>query len=309
MRKSTVTNKSEQIARLISDAGEAGILSTDIARITGSSAHNTSSNVHTLRVKGLAFSASNVNCGRARIFARKEWADAYAAQPLATHQTCKKCGFSKLLAAFSPAPTMRSGRESVCRDCRVGRKPDAVKPVSMARRLVDIITKANGQPITSAEIGQGLGLTRSQASGKLSEAIRRGQVHGLRVGGVWFAFGTSDEAKAYPLAQLEERARELTGAHRQAIAAKLRKPDSVRAKAAKRDQNTIVRVSGVDAPVKLSKAAIRAPEGEGVITEHTKITRIPSFDYSARFRPEPGFVGVFSKAGIGRDVNTGKGWA
>ena len=48
------------------------------------------------------------------------------------------------------------------------------------------------------------------------------------------------------------------------------------------------------------------PRGEAIGMETAKRTYHPA--PAPRFAPEPGFRGPFELAGVGRDVETGKGW-
>lgn len=213
----------ERIRNLITEAGSQGITSKALAALAGVTPKNLNNNyLHVLRAGGLAFSASNANSGRSVHFAQKEWADAFAAQPPMTERECRRCCVVKLVTEFRKDPDMRSGRDSVCKECR---KPE--------------------------------------------EKLRK------------------------PRPPRPPRPK----------AVKPPKPPKV-----KRGPSGTVILPGVDAPVKISKKATRAPQGEADYSR-AKFTKIETPDYSARFRPEPGFVGPFSLAGIGRDVQTGKGWA
>ena len=79
-------------------------------------------------------------------------------------------------------------------------------------------------------------------------------------------------------------------------------------------------VSGVPAPaaqpVEAPKPASytagpskTAPRTSGEVQGMETAPRIVAKTPAGRFAPDPGYVGPFTKTGIGRDVQTGRGWA
>lgn len=51
-----------------------------------------------------------------------------------------------------------------------------------------------------------------------------------------------------------------------------------------------------------------AEDGEVVIPAHVKVQKLPGFTEDMRFKVDPKHVGPFTRAGIGRDVETGRAW-
>jgi len=68
----------------------------------------------------------------------------------------------------------------------------------------------------------------------------------------------------------------------------------------------VARVRGCDPGVSVSASSMA--DAAVVVPDNVRRTIAPQF-VDRRFAPDPGYRGPFSRAGIGRDVQTGEAWA
>jgi hypothetical protein len=158
-----------------------------------------------------------------------------------------------------------------------------VKQPTRRQRIVNMVTAQPG--ITASDVALAFGMSAQFADDELNALAKasRIQKHGQRAGIRWTAVGVELPAR---------------------LPAAAKNPSPPRRRATgKAGADLVVKGGTVSPPV----PRMPKPAAEPIITEKTvrtvAVTPLPRFHVPADFR------GAFSLAGVGRDVQTGRGWA
>lgn len=157
------------------------------------------------------------------------------------------------------------------------------KQPTRRQRMVNMVTAQPG--ITAAAVALAFGLSAQLADDELNELARVGRItkHGKRAGVRWTAVGVALPATLPAAPKVS--------------------PPKRRAAIGKPGAELVVKGGTISPPAaRMPKAA-----AQPIITGATRVTIAPT--PLPRFHVPADHRGAFSLAGVGRDVQTGRGWA